>query len=42
MVMVGNEGILFSTIINTVDFIVFFELALYSFSIEFNPIALFI
>ena len=42
MVMVGNEGILFSTIINTVDVTVLHELVLYHSSIEFNPIVLFV
>ena len=42
MVMEGNEGILFITIINTVDVTVLLELVLYCFSIEFNPIALFV
>ena len=37
-----NGGILFSDIINTVDFAVLLELVLYHSSIDFNPIALFI
>ena len=42
MVMEGNEGILFSTITNTVDVTVLLELVLYHSSIDFNPIVLFI
>ena len=41
MVMAGNEGILFSAI-NNVDDTVLLELVLYRFSIQFNPIALFV
>ena len=40
--MVGNEGILLSAIINTTDVTVLLELVLYSSSITFNPIVLFI
>ena len=42
MIMEGNEGILFSTIINTVDVTVLLELVLYHSSIDFNPIVLFV
>ena len=42
MVMEGNEGILFSAIINTVDVTVLLELVLHSSSIDFNPIILFV
>ena len=42
MVMEGNEGILLSTIINTVDVAVLLELVLYHSSIDFNPIVLFV
>ena len=42
MVMERNEGILFSTIINTVDVADLFELVLYHFPIDFNPIVLFV
>ena len=42
MVMKGTEGILFSTIINTIDVNVLLELVLYLSSIDFNPIILFI
>ena len=42
MVMKGNEGILFSTIINTVDVAVLLELVLYCSSIDFNQIVLFV
>ena len=40
MVMEGNEGILFSTIINIIDVTVLLDLILYCFSIDFNPIVL--
>ena len=42
MVMEGNEGILFSAIINTVDVTLLLELVLYHSSIDFNPIVLFV
>ena len=42
MVMEGDEGILFSSIINTVDVAVLLELVLYRSSIDFNPIVLFV
>ena len=42
MAMEGNEGILFSVIINNVDDAVLLELVLYHFSIDFSPIVLFI
>ena len=42
MVMEGNEGILFSAIINTIDVTVLLELVPYCSSIDFNPIVLFV
>ena len=42
MVMEGNEGILFSAIINAIDITVLLELVLCHSSIDFNPIALFV
>ena len=42
MVMERNEGILFSTIINTIDVVVLLEFVLYPSSIDFNPIVLFV
>ena len=42
MVMEGNEGILFSAIISTIDVTVLLELVLYHSSIDFNPILLFV
>ena len=42
MVMVGNEGILFSAIINTVDVTVLLGIVLYCSSIDFNPTVSFV
>ena len=42
MVMEGNEGILFSAIINTIDIAVLLEVVHYRSSIDFNPIVLFV
>ena len=38
----GNEGILFSTMKNTVDVAILLELVLYHSSIDFNQIVLFV
>ena len=40
--MKGNEGILFSTVINTIDVTVLLELVFYCSSIDFNPTVVFV
>ena len=42
MVTEGNEGMLFSVIINTIYVTILLELVLYCSSIDFNPIVLFV